>query len=203
MSKTRSYAVVAILVAAAIITPTPDMITLSLMALPMYLLYELCIWLAWFDRKKSREREAEDAEEYRLRQLAWMDREYEEQLAKDHEGMEGYDSEKNGTDHSDSQMEGDWHAPGYDEYHDEYQDHYGRYHDDEDDDEDDDPHHHGMPEDEDWDHPDDAIVGDPEKDQDIPESGDAEKKPESSEKKPKDDPKQDPETDKPEGDNPS
>jgi len=122
MSKTRTYAIVAIYIAAAIITPTPDIMTLNLMALPMYFLYELCIWLAWFDRKKTREKEAEDEEEYRLRQLAWMDREYEEQLEKDHEVLEEFDSEKSDPDHSET--ENDWHSPHHDEYHDDYQDEY-------------------------------------------------------------------------------
>ncbi|MBC8128319.1 MAG: twin-arginine translocase subunit TatC [Gloeobacteraceae cyanobacterium ES-bin-144] len=63
MSKTRSYAIVAIFVAAAVLTPTPDIATLCLMALPMIILYEICIWLAWFDRKKSRVREEQEARE--------------------------------------------------------------------------------------------------------------------------------------------
>ncbi|MGD7653594.1 MAG: twin-arginine translocase subunit TatC [Verrucomicrobiales bacterium] len=63
MQKTRSYAVVAIFVAAAILTPTPDALTLSLMAMPMIVLYEICIWLAWFDRKKNREQEEQEARE--------------------------------------------------------------------------------------------------------------------------------------------
>lgn len=61
MSRTRSYAILAIFVVAAIITPTPDAFTLCLMATPMVLLYELCIWLAWFDERKARR--AEEAEE--------------------------------------------------------------------------------------------------------------------------------------------
>ena len=61
MSRTRSYAIVAIFVAAAILTPTPDVFTLSLMALPMIFLYEICIWLAWFDRRKNRMMEEEEA----------------------------------------------------------------------------------------------------------------------------------------------
>ena len=63
MSRTRSYAILAIVVIAAIITPTPDALTLCLMALPMILLYEGCIWLAWLDaRKQRREEEAEERE---------------------------------------------------------------------------------------------------------------------------------------------
>ena len=69
MSKTRSYAIVAIFVAAAILTPTPDIFTLILMALPMIILYEICIWLAYFDNKKSRIQEEQEARESMERQL--------------------------------------------------------------------------------------------------------------------------------------
>jgi sec-independent protein translocase protein TatC len=61
MRSTRAYAVLAITIAAAIITPTPDAVTLLLMAAPMYILYEACIWLAW--GMARRERRAEDEEE--------------------------------------------------------------------------------------------------------------------------------------------
>lgn len=63
MSKTRSYAVLGIFVAAAVLTPTPDALTLALMALPMLILYELCIWLAWLDRRKNRVAEETEARE--------------------------------------------------------------------------------------------------------------------------------------------
>ncbi len=62
-SKTRSYAIVAIFLAAAVLTPTPDAMTLCLMAAPMIILYEICIWLAYFDRKKARIREEQEARE--------------------------------------------------------------------------------------------------------------------------------------------
>lgn len=53
MQRTRPYAAVLIFVLAAVITPTPDLMTLLAMGLPMYALYESCIWIAWFmDRKK-------------------------------------------------------------------------------------------------------------------------------------------------------
>ncbi|MDA0766998.1 MAG: twin-arginine translocase subunit TatC [Verrucomicrobia bacterium] len=61
MKKTRSYAILAIFVIAAIITPTPDAFTLCLLAVPMIILYEICIWLAYFSGKK--ERALEEAEE--------------------------------------------------------------------------------------------------------------------------------------------
>ena len=43
MSRYRKHVIVALLVAAAIITPTSDVFTLSLVALPMWLLYEISI----------------------------------------------------------------------------------------------------------------------------------------------------------------
>ena len=70
MSKTRSYAIVAIFVAAAVLTPTPDAMTLCLMAVPMIILYEICIWLAYFDGKKNRIKEEQEARESMERQLA-------------------------------------------------------------------------------------------------------------------------------------
>jgi sec-independent protein translocase protein TatC len=69
MSRTRSYAIVAIFVAAALLTPTPDMLTMTLMAAPMIILYEICIWLAYFDNKKARIREQEEARESAERAL--------------------------------------------------------------------------------------------------------------------------------------
>lgn len=70
MSKTRGYAIVAIFVAAAILTPTPDIFTMCIMAMPMILLYEICIWLAYFDGKKARLAEEQEARERLERQLA-------------------------------------------------------------------------------------------------------------------------------------
>lgn len=70
MSKTRSYAVLGIFVTAAVLTPTPDALTLVLMALPMLVLYELCIWLAWLDRRKNRVAEETEARESEERLLA-------------------------------------------------------------------------------------------------------------------------------------
>jgi sec-independent protein translocase protein TatC len=43
MAEYRRHAVVAILVVAAIITPTTDVFTLFIVALPIYLLYEVSI----------------------------------------------------------------------------------------------------------------------------------------------------------------
>jgi sec-independent protein translocase protein TatC len=59
MARTRPYAIVLIFILAAIIAPTPDLVTLIAMALPMALLYESCIWIAWImERRGSRSRTA-------------------------------------------------------------------------------------------------------------------------------------------------
>ncbi|MCK9589055.1 MAG: twin-arginine translocase subunit TatC [Terrimicrobiaceae bacterium] len=47
LKRTRAYALVVIFFVAAIITPTTDMLTLLLMAGPMYVLYEICIAISW------------------------------------------------------------------------------------------------------------------------------------------------------------
>lgn|ERR1043166_854927 len=55
MARTRPYAIVLIFILAAIIAPTPDLLTLVAMAMPMTLLYESCIWIAWImERRASR-----------------------------------------------------------------------------------------------------------------------------------------------------
>lgn len=54
MSTTRSYAIIAIAIFAAIVTPTPDPFTMLVLAGPLYVLYETCIWLAFFMEKKDR-----------------------------------------------------------------------------------------------------------------------------------------------------
>jgi sec-independent protein translocase protein TatC len=56
MARTRPYAIVLIFILATIISPTPDILTLIAMSLPMCILYESCIWIAWFmeGRQSSR-----------------------------------------------------------------------------------------------------------------------------------------------------
>ncbi len=53
MARTRPYAVVLIFILATIITPTPDVLTLIAMSLPMIVLYESCIWIAWFMKRRQ------------------------------------------------------------------------------------------------------------------------------------------------------
>ncbi len=64
MSNSRAYAVLTIVVVAAVITPTGDAFTLMLLALPMCVLYECCIWFAYFDYKKQLREEAKEAAEW-------------------------------------------------------------------------------------------------------------------------------------------
>ena len=108
MRETRSYAILAIFVIAALITPTPDIMTLSLLAVPMCLLYEICIWLSYFHEKKVR-REEEEEEKERMERL----------LSKP--GEASLSEEDEGGDHSDHE---DYDHPDHDDYHhDDYHHH--------------------------------------------------------------------------------
>lgn len=53
MRKYRKYAVVVILIAAAIITPSPDVTSQMVVAIPMYLLYEISIFVSAYVIKKN------------------------------------------------------------------------------------------------------------------------------------------------------
>ena len=51
----RPYVIVIIFIVAAVITPTTDPLNQSLLAVPMCLLYEACIWIArWMERVKRK-----------------------------------------------------------------------------------------------------------------------------------------------------
>jgi sec-independent protein translocase protein TatC len=54
MKSTWRHALVGIMLFAAIITPTPDILTLLLMSGPLYVLYGICVWLAYFMEKKDK-----------------------------------------------------------------------------------------------------------------------------------------------------
>ncbi len=54
MKSTWKHAVVGITVFAAIITPTPDIFTLMLMSGPLYVLYAICVYLAYLLEKKDK-----------------------------------------------------------------------------------------------------------------------------------------------------
>ena len=55
MARTRPYAIVLIFIFATIIAPTPDVLTMIAMAMPMCLLYESCIWITWFLRRREQQ----------------------------------------------------------------------------------------------------------------------------------------------------
>lgn len=54
MRRTRRSALIAIFILSAVVTPTTDLVTLLLMAAPMILLYEVCIWTAHWMSKKAK-----------------------------------------------------------------------------------------------------------------------------------------------------
>lgn len=57
LRRLRMQALVAILAFAAIITPTTDMVTMLLMGLPMYGLYEICVWIAAVTERRQARRD--------------------------------------------------------------------------------------------------------------------------------------------------
>ncbi|MEM7147074.1 MAG: twin-arginine translocase subunit TatC [Verrucomicrobiota bacterium] len=80
MASSRSFAIIILCVLSAILTP-PDPFTMVMLALPMIILYEICVWIAYFLDKK---REAKEAEE---------EAEYQEWLAKQEEKEDGDDDD--------------------------------------------------------------------------------------------------------------
>ena len=118
MIKTRSYAVLIIVILSAVVTP-PDAITLTFLALPMIVLYELCIWIAWFMERKEKKQEQADREAYRKR----MEEKRRRQAA-----IGGGAGEMSGDDHS-IQSENGEHDHADDPYHDGHHGSYGEGHD--------------------------------------------------------------------------
>ena len=55
MKHYRRHAIVVILIIAAVVTPTTDPITMSVFSLPMFLLYEVSIWIAHIAQRKRAE----------------------------------------------------------------------------------------------------------------------------------------------------
>lgn len=136
MRRTRAYAILAIFVIAAIITPTPDAFTLCLLAGPMVILYEICIWLAYFlEKKAARREEAEDKE--RLDRILALKKRRKEL---------GEDDEDEDPDPNDDGTDPDFQGPatGFDHEHESYHDEdgHGHDHDSEHEDESEDYHYH-------------------------------------------------------------
>ena len=53
LQRTRAFALIVIFILAAVITPTSDVLTLLLMGGPMYVLYEICIAIAWLMKRNK------------------------------------------------------------------------------------------------------------------------------------------------------
>ena len=60
LSKTRSYAITAILLLSAVIAPTPDPMTFLSLGAPVILLYEACIWIVWLLDRRKKKRDDQD-----------------------------------------------------------------------------------------------------------------------------------------------
>jgi sec-independent protein translocase protein TatC len=60
LGKYRKYAFFIIVVVAVILSPTPDLATQALMVTPMYLLYEMSIWLGYLVIRRRRKRLARE-----------------------------------------------------------------------------------------------------------------------------------------------
>ncbi len=59
MRETRRYAIVIILVIAAVVTPTPDMLTMTIVSIPLFLLYEASIFVAAAVERRRNKKSAE------------------------------------------------------------------------------------------------------------------------------------------------
>ncbi|RPI65852.1 MAG: twin-arginine translocase subunit TatC [Ignavibacteriae bacterium] len=55
MSKYRRHSIVAILIIAAVVTPTPDPVTQIMVAIPLYILYEISVVISYYTNPRSRE----------------------------------------------------------------------------------------------------------------------------------------------------
>lgn len=113
MRETRSYAILAIFVIAALITPTPDMMTLSLLAVPMVILYEICIWLSYFHEKKVQKLEEEEEKDRMARLLSSSNDDSDLDPDPDHDPYH--------HDDHDSYHHDDYH---HDDYHDDHDPNY-------------------------------------------------------------------------------
>lgn len=100
MKATWRHALVAITLFAAIVTPTPDVLTLMMMSGPLYVLYAICVILAYFMEKKDKEAYPE----------------YYAELEKDQK-----DLEKEGTDDWDNENYNPWFSDDEKDEEDEYQ----------------------------------------------------------------------------------
>jgi sec-independent protein translocase protein TatC len=57
----RKHAVIVILIIGAIVTPSSDPLSLSLISIPLYFLYEISIFISTIELKRKLKRELEEA----------------------------------------------------------------------------------------------------------------------------------------------
>jgi sec-independent protein translocase protein TatC len=62
MRQYRKHAIIAILIIGAIITPSPDPLSQSLIAIPLYVLYEISIFISVIETRRKEKRELEEAQ---------------------------------------------------------------------------------------------------------------------------------------------
>lgn len=62
MIKYRRHSIVAILIIAAVVTPTPDPVTQLMVAIPLYILFEISVGIAAATQKKKDKRQGNDEE---------------------------------------------------------------------------------------------------------------------------------------------
>lgn len=56
LSRSRKYVLLAVVVAAAVMTPGPDVVSQLMMAVPVYLLYEVSIWISYLIWRKEKKK---------------------------------------------------------------------------------------------------------------------------------------------------
>jgi competence ComEA-like helix-hairpin-helix protein len=146
MRTTRPMAWIIMLILSAVLTP-PDVMTLLLLAGPLIVLYEICIWIAWFI-ESQREKAKQEEEDQRQKRLSELHSKSEEDLSEEekaelhaheiaqykaeHAEMDdevthaGYDDPEDGGESRDESWHDDHHEYSEDEehYHQEH-DEYG------------------------------------------------------------------------------
>ncbi len=140
MRTTRPMAWIIMLIVSAIFTP-PDIMTLGLLAGPLIVLYEICIWIAWFI-ETQREKTKREEEDQRQKRLSELHSKAEEDLSEEERAeLHAHEIAQYEAEHA--KIEDEITHAGYDdpgnEEEDGEQEHDESWHDD---------HHHGYPEDE-------------------------------------------------------
>lgn len=127
MRDTRTYAWVAIFIASAVLTPGMDALSLLLMAGPLVILYEICIWVAWGIEKARKKKEQEEEEAHRKRMEYLYSRRPEDLSEEEKQELNKREVEQYEKEHANLYLEDSSHTPydpNHDEsWHDPYHDH--------------------------------------------------------------------------------